>query len=73
MARYTLIQIAAAYDSHVTTTHRHIQLLIKQKKFKKSSPGKKYSENEARILCELLDFPLGTLQKIAKFPFHSKS
>ena len=53
---YTKKEIAKMYDHSYATTKRHIQLLEKQKKFKRTSIGRYYNDQDVKALGNLLGF-----------------
>jgi len=59
---YSLLQIAAAYNRPYPTTCKHVQKLIKTKRFEKKSPGKFFDELEVKQLEKLMHFKFRDLK-----------
>lgn len=56
--RYTQKEVAKLHGYGEMQTSRHIAQLIKEKKFKKRSIGKYYTDEELEKLAKLLGFSL---------------
>lgn len=55
---YTNLNLAAMRGVDDDTMREHIKKLVEDKKFEKTSPGKTYSEKEAKNLAEIMGFTL---------------
>ena len=55
---FTLNELSTHKGVHPCTMSRYVNQLVSEKKFKKTSIGRSYSETEAKKLAQLLDFTL---------------
>lgn len=53
---YTYKDLTVYFNGSKNTLQRRVGELVKKKKFKKSSPGKSFSEKEALTIAKLLEF-----------------